>query len=242
MSDQLHATIRHCVSVLGIVTIGSMALFAVLHRVAPPPAPIHGPVAVFTPSPLEHEVQALIDADQALAQKSAGVPVTLQPAIAVVKDSGVVKGLTDAQISQILSALKPKTVEAVAVHSVLSAPTPAPTPATGVYQQIYAADYAATTHALRDTKIKTDVNITRQEVAPSRIGSLIASSGSGISYAFLRRGQFEVDAGLVQPNTVPHLIGAGAIIYDIPHTSLGLGPEITYNRGIHYGIGAVVHF
>lgn len=242
MSDQLHATIRHTVSVLGLVVIASMALFAVLHRVAPPPSPVHGPVAVFTPSPLEHEVQALIDADKVLASKSASVPVLEQPAVAVIKDTGAVKGLTDAQIAQILSALKPKTVEALAVHSVLAAPTPAPTPSSEAYQQIYAADYAATTHALKDTTIKTDVHITRQEVAPSRIGSMIASGGTGISYAFFRRGQYEADLGLLQPNTGSHLIGAGAIVYNLPHTSLGLGPEIIYNRGIHYGMTAVVHF
>lgn len=242
MSAEVHATIRHALTVLCILVVASLGLFAILHRVAPPPAPVHGPVAVFTPSPLEHEVQALIDTDKALASKNAGVPVTLQPAVAVIKDTGLTNGLTDAQVSQILAALKPKTVEKVAVHSVLAAPTPAPTPSSDVYRQIYAADYAATTHALKDTKIKTDVTITRQEEAPSRIGSMIASGGTGISYAVIRRKQYEADLGLLQPNSGSHLIGAGAIVYDIPHTSLGIGPSVMYQHGVRYGITAVVHF
>lgn len=50
------------------------------------------------------------------------------------------------------------------------------------------------------------------------------------------------DIGLLQPNSGAHLIRAAALIYNLPHTSLGLGPSVTYQHGLHYRIGAVVHF
>lgn len=242
MSDQLHATIRHIVTVLAAVVFCTLALFAVLKHFAPPPGPVHAPVVVFSPSPVEHETQALVDALQAMAQSKGGVSVLEQPAVAVVRDTGVAKGLSDAQIAQILSALKAKTVEKVAVGSTLVGPSPKPTPSDAFFQQVYSADYSATTHALQDTKIKTDVTITREEIAPSRVGSIISSMGSGISYAVIRKHQYEFDLGLVEPTTGNHLAGTAAIVYDLPHTQLGIGPSITYAHGLRYGISAVVHF
>lgn len=243
MTSELHATIRHALTVLGVVFVASVALFFVLHRIAPPPTPVHSPVAVFTPSPLQHEVNALkASFDAFAAAHAASPPIYMQPAISVAQKTPACHGLTAEQCGLIMGALKPKTVEKIAVSSVLAAPTPAPTPSDATYQQVYAADYAATTHALKDTKINTNVTITREEVAPSRIGSMIASGGTGISYAALRRRQYEFDLGLLQPNSGAHLIGAAALIYNIPHTSLGLGPSITYQHGLKYGISAVVHF
>jgi hypothetical protein len=234
VSAELHATLRHALYVIG----GIVALMLVLRHFAPPPAPIHAPVAVFTPSPIEREAQALINVDALLAQRAA--PAALAPAITVLKDTGAVGGLTDAQIAQILGALKPKTVEKVAVATALKAPTPAPTPVDPVMQQIYSADYAATTKALNETTIKTDVTISRQEVPPSRVGSFVSAGGSGLSLGLIRHGQYELDvAGVLRG---AHIAPAASLQYLIPHTSLGLGPAVIYDHGAHPGIAATIHF
>lgn len=234
---EFHITLR----VLLVVAAATALGFWFLHRVAPPPQPVHGPVAVFTPNPLEHTVQALVQVDQLLAAGTASrAPYLQQPAIAVIRSSGIAHGLSDAQIGQLLSALRPHTVEAIAVHSALSAPTPAPTPANALMLQIYNADYAATTHALKDTTIKTDVHITRQEVATSRVGSIIGSDGDGLSYGILRHRQYELDLGVVQ--TGGHLAPVAAIAYCLPHTSLCIGPSVVVNRGARVGVSALVKF
>ena len=240
---ELHATLRHFGTLALIGLVATLGFFAFMHHVAPAPAPVNGPVAVFTPSPVEHEAQAVIDAFKAGAASTASrVSPLEQPAVTVVRDSGLVGGLSDAQIAQLLSALKPKTAEKVTVGTRVVGPSPSPTPTGALQQMIYGAAYSADTHALKDTTIKTDVHITRQEVAPSRIGSVIASGGAGISYAVLRRGQYEFDLGLLRPNNGSNLTGAAALIYNIPHTSLGLGPSVIYQHGTKFGISAVIHF
>ncbi len=234
---EAHVTLRVLLVVAAITAIG----FWFLHRVAPPPQPVRGPVAVFTPNPLEHTVQALIQADQLLAAGTASrAPYLQQPAIAVIRSAGIAHGLSDAQIGQLLSALRLHTVEAIAVHSALAAPTPAPTPTNALFRQVYAADYAATTHALKDTTIKTDVHITRQEVPTSRVGSIIGSGGDGLSYAIVRRKQYELDLGAVQ--VAGHLAPVAALAYCLPGTSLCIGPSVTANHGAKIGVSALVKF
>ncbi len=234
---EAHVTLRVLLVVASVTAIG----FWFLHRVAPPPSPVHGPVAVFTPNPLEHTVQALIQADQLLAAGTTSrAPYLQQPAIAVIRSSGIAHGLSDAQIGRLLGALKPHTVEAIAVHSALSAPTPAPTPTSALMQQVYNADYAATTHALKDTTIKTDVHITRQEVPTSRVGSIIGSGGDGLSYGILRHKQYELDIGAVQIGG--HLAPVAALAYCLPRTSLCVGPSVTMNHGAKVGASALVKF
>ncbi len=235
---EAHVTLRVLLVVAAVTAIG----FWFLHRVAPPPAPIHGPVAVFTPNPpLEHTVQALIQADQLLAAGTASrAPYLQQPAIAVIRSAGIAHGLSDAQIAQLLSALRPHTVEAIAVHSALSVPTPAPTPTNALMQQVYNADYAATTHALKDTTIKTDVHISRQEVPTSRVGSIIGSGGDGLSYGILRREQYELDIGAVQIGG--HLAPVAALAYCLPHTSACPALSLTFNHGARFGASVLVKF
>jgi hypothetical protein len=236
MSTDWHNTLRHALYVLG----GVVALFLVLQHFAPAPEPVHAPVAVFTPSPVEHEAQAAIDALKAVAQAKSGVSVLQQPAVAVIKDTGMVKGLSDAQIAQILSALKPKTVEKVAVGTKVVGPSPAPTPSDALMQQIYAADYSATSNALKDTTIKTDVTISREEIPASRIGSFISASGSGLSFGIVRHKQYELDLAGVERGA--HIAPAASVQYLIPHTSLGVGPSVVYDHGARWGIAATVHF
>ncbi len=234
---EIHVTLRLLLVVAAATAIG----FWFLHRAAPPPQPVHGPVSVFTPGPLEHTVQALIQADQLLAAGTASrAPYLQQPAIAVIRSAGIAHGLSDAEIGQLLSALRPHTVEAIAVHSALSAPTPTATPSSALFQQVYNADYAATTHALQDTTIKTDVRITRQEVPTSRVGSIIGSGGDGLSYAIVRRKQYELDLGAVQ--IAGHLAPVAAVAYCLPHTSLCLGPSVTVDHGARIGVSALVKF
>jgi len=236
----VNPTLKYFIDRAIVVALLAAAFFFVMNRLAPAPVPVHAPVVVFSPSPPEHEVQAVIDALKTVAESKSGVSVLEQPAVSVIRDSGMVKGLTDAQIAQLLAALKPKAVEKVGVTSALVGPSPQPY--TGQYTQVYQAAYDADTKALRDTTIKTNVTITRQEVQPSRIGSMIASGGTGISLAVMRRGQYEADLGLLQPNSGSHLVGAAALTYLIPHTSLSIGPSITYQHGVKYGISAIVHF
>ena len=236
MNEYWHRFLIHGAYILGAIA----ALFLILQHFSPPPAPVHGPVVVFTPSPVEHEAQAAIDALQAVAQAKTGASVLQQPAIAVIRDSGMVKGLSDAQIAQLLSALKAKTAEKVAVGSKLVGPSPAPTPSDAFFQQVYSADYTATTHALQDTKIKTDVSITRQEVPPSRVGSFISAGGSGISFGIYRHKQYELDLAGVSIGT--HISPAVSVQYLLPHTSLGIGPSVIYEHGARIGVAATVHF
>ncbi|MHB1798048.1 MAG: hypothetical protein ACYCUI_07050 [Vulcanimicrobiaceae bacterium] len=234
---EFHVTLRVLLVVAAATAIG----FWFLHRVAPPPQPVHGPVAVFTPNPLEHTVQALIQADQLLAAGTASrAPYLQQPAIAVIRSSGIAHGLSDAQIGQLLSALKPHTVEAIAVHSALSAPTPAPTPTNAFFKQVFSAAYSADTHAMHDTVLKTDVHITRQEVPLSRVGSVIGTNGDGLSYAFVRRKQFEFDLGAVQ--IAGHLAPMAAVAYCLPHTMLCPALSVTMNHGAKVGASALVKF
>lgn len=237
---ELHATLRHYGTLLVGGAVALILGFAVLHHLAPPPAPVHGPVAVFSPAPVEREAQAAIDALRALAQAQSGVSVLQQPAIAVLRDTGAVKGLSNAQIAQLLAALTPKTVERVAVGTTVAGPSPAPTPADAFFARVYSADYAATTRALKDTTIKTDVRITRQEVAPSRIGSFISAAGSGIAFGIARHAQYELDLAGVERGT--HIVPAASLQYMLPHTSLGVGPAVIYDKRFMWGIGAVIHF
>ena len=234
---EFHVTLRVLLVVAAATAIG----FWFLHRVAPPPSPVHGPVAIFNPTPLEHEIQGFKNALDVLSRASATrAPAYMGPAITVVRKMGGCAGLTEAECGIIMGALKPHTVEAIAVHSALAAPMPAPTPSNALFQQVYNADYAATTHALKDTTIKTDVHITRQEVPTSRVGSIIGSGGDGLSYAIVRRKQYELDIGAVQIGG--HLAPVAALAYCLPHTSLCVGPSITVNHGAKVGASALVKF
>ena len=236
MSTDWHKTLRHALYVIGAVVLG----FAILQHFAPAPAPIHAPVAVFSPSPVEHEAQAAIDALKTVAEAKSGVSVLQQPAVAVIRDTGLVKGLSDAQIAQILSAMKPKTVEKVAVGTKVVGPSPAPTPSDALMQNIYNAAYSADTHALADTTVKTDVTISRQEIAPSRIGSFISASGSGLSFGVVRHKQYELDLAGVERGA--HISPAASVQYILPRTQLGIGPSVVYDHGARWGIAATIHF
>lgn len=234
--SEVHATIRHAITVIAAV---GLVMFGFRYFL-PPSAPVHAPVAVFTPSPIEREAEALLKADTLFAQRNSGVGATLQPAIAVIKDTGAVSGLTDAQIAKILSALKPSTVEKVAVGTVVKTPTPAPIPTDSAMRQFYDVAYAADTHALADTTINTNVTISRQEVPPSRVGSFVSAGGSGLSLGLIRKGQYEFDvAGVIRG---AHISPAVSAQYLVPHTSLGVGPYVLYDHGAHTGIAATIRF
>lgn len=240
MNEYWHQTLRHYGTLLIAGTVTVVLGFAALQHFAPPPAPVHDPVAVFSPSPVEHETQAVIDALKVVAQSKGQASILEQPAVAVIRDTGMVKGLSDAEIAQILSALKPKTVEKVSVGTNVVGPSPAPTPSDAIFQQVYAADYAATTKALQATTINTNVNISREEIAPSRVGSFISAGGAGLSFGIVRHKQYELD--LAGVDVQGHIAPAASVQYILPHTSLSVGPSVIYNHGARYGISAVVHF
>lgn len=238
--SELHATIRHYGTLLVSAAVVIVLGFAILQHFAPPPSVVHGPVAVFSPSPVEREAQATINALQSIAAAKSGVSVVQQPAIAVIRDTGLVKGLSDSQVAEILAAFRAKTAEKVAVGTTVVGPSPAPTPTSAAMQLIYDAAYAADTHALADTTIKTSVDITRQEIPPSRVGSFLSAGGSGLSFGIYRHKQYELDLAGVQEDS--HISPALSIQYLIPHTSLSVGPSIIYNHGTKAGVAAVVHF
>lgn len=252
MSEQWHTTLRTWGVHAAYIIAALAAFFVLMGHLFPAPktvTTVSGATVAFTPSPAEQNTQALLDAFKtlALAYKSRvemdngqGVSALQQPAVSMIKDTGLVNGLSSAQLAQILSALKPKTVEAVAVHTAVNAPTPAPTPSDAAYQHVFDAAYAADTKALTQTTIKTSVDITRQEVPPSRVGSLISADGSGLSYAILRRKQYEAEIAAVGVDN--HITPAVCAHYLIPHTELSLGPCAFARTPVRYGFAAVVHF
>ena len=186
------------------------------------------------------EIAAVIQADRVLAASHGGVPLSAGPAVSVIREA--FPGLSPGEVNAILGALKPTTREVIGATSKIIAPTPSPVPMSSPDAHLYEIDKAALQDVLNDpnTHIATAVTVTREEVAPSRVGSAFAPNGSGLSYAAFRRGRFEVNLGLNQRNV--HLSPSVGFDYLIPHTSLSIGPRVLYDRGAHYGIEAVVHF
>lgn len=235
---ELHATIRFLAGWGGAVLIVGIMVFGYLHH-RPPSSALAASV-----SATQREVQGLIQAQKALAASQGSTPLFSAPAVGIVSRIPGLRGFTDAQIAQMLAALKPPTVQVIGarlqthVHA-----TPPPAPAGWTQAQttaLVAADRSAVVSVLNDPKTQIRVSVKRQEVAPTRIGSFFSPTGSGLGYALIRRGHLELDAGIVQRSA--HLSPALSFAYLIPHTSLAIGPSVTYDQGAHVGLAAVVHF
>jgi hypothetical protein len=204
----------------------------------------HAPAANPSGSSLEREVQAVLKVDRSLAAARGGAPLSVQPAVAIIHDVPGLQGFSGAQIAQMLSALKPPTVEVIGAH--LTSPTPAPLPKAPIgwtdaqVKALFAADRSAVASVISDPQTHIAVTVSRQEVAPTRIGSLFSPIGSGLSYAIVRKKQLELDVGAIQ--RAGHVSPAFGVGYLIPHTSLSLGPVVTFDNGTKVGASAIVHF
>lgn len=243
MLDALLKEVRSIIWAVAVVAAVGVWGFVELHR---PVAHATTPVASATN--VAREVQAVVEASKSIAAASGSAPTFSQPAVAVIRDTPGLQGFTPAQIAQILAGLKPPTREVVAVSSKLVGPSPAPTP-TAVpgltadeLRAVYQADKAAVSDVLADpqTHIATTVSVTREEVQPTRVGSLFTPNGSGLGFAVARRKHLEINLGAVIRGS--HLSPALQAAWLIPHTSVAIGPSVTYDRRAIIGVAATVHF
>ena len=236
---ELHATLRFLMGWGGAVLIVGILAFAYLHR-----QPIHSGTVATKTSSVASEVQAAILADRMLAAAHGSTPVLSAPAVNVVREIPGFRGFSGAEIAAMLGALKQKTVEVIGAR--LNAPTPAPSPTappgwtTQQQSSLFATDVAATESVLSNPKTKIAVSVTRAPVPPTRIGSIFTTNGAGLGYAAIRRKHFELDLGAVVHGA--HLSPVIAPSYLIPGTQLALGLGLTYDRGLHVGVAATVHF
>lgn len=228
---ELHSTLRVLVVVIAATLIG----FWFLHRVAPPSQPVHGPVAVMSPSPAEHEIQALEKSQKVIATTLGGVVSVLERPGATVFSKAT--GFSPSQSSNILHGAAPHTVPKITVTVI--APTPAPMATDALSKTIYNAAYAADTKVVNETTTK--VIISRQEVPTSRFGSVfLAKGGTGLSFAVWQKKQLELNfAGIINSS---HISPAACVQYKLPHTSLAGGPCLTYDHKIQFNFGITEQF
>jgi hypothetical protein len=249
------AIVRHVSWPLAAVLIViALAIAVLLWPAKHPVAPV-GIAA--TPAPVPGYARTANDVQTALAAIAAmrgGTPAYAQPAVSVVEKALPGTGLTGAQIAQLLGALRPPVQTVAHVQTTVQAPSPKPvytvppemanvSPLTS--EGAYELSRRATVDALGDTSITTHVDLTQEERAPSRIGSIVSSSGAGLSWAVVRRGHWDLDlAAVLAPNGSYGIKPVVGVIYRIPHTSLGIGPTIggNGNSGVRPGIGAVITF
>jgi hypothetical protein len=193
-----------------------------------------------TKAPNDVEVAKL--ALQTVAVLSSGravqAPAYQMPAITVLRDAapGPLRNASDAQIGAALSALQAKYDALYRVQSTLVAPSPSPTiePPKAVPPEAAAWHHADVVAAVEEgiskSHIETHVVVDQVERPPSRIGSLVSADGaSGISLTIRRNGQLDLDVGAV--SKAGRVSPALAATYRIPHTSLGIGPILTLERG-----------
>lgn len=231
MSDAAHATLRHIVDRALIALALVLAFFAFMHHVAPPPAPVHASVAVFSAKPIERDAQALVAADQARAALSA--------------TQKSYTNLLNSYESLIVGGLQPRYVPKLTVDAKLVAPEPLPTPTPGAFTKeqidtLFSAAKAADVAAMNDpaTHIKVDATLSQAEAPQARIGTLLGLKGSGLAYDVVRRGQFDFELGGIVHAS--HISPAFALEYAWPHTSLSPGIVCGYDRRLSCGVGVTV--
>lgn len=232
---RLHTTLNLLIIVAGLLLC--VFFWPIRHGVPVLPGTVSATPAA---SQTAKELNAAQKALQALAAQTGPAPLYQQPAITVLREvaPGITRGLTDAQIGQIITGLKKPTAPVYRVATVVVPPSPVPSP--GPTASPYDVAYAADVAALQNTRIDTHVTIDQVEVPPSRVGTIIGSTGAGISYSVVRRGRFDLDLGVV--TNASHLSPVLGVVYMIPHTSIGLGPILGYNQGVKYGAGLVIKF
>lgn len=235
-NESLHKTLRTVIFALAAVIV-ARALFT-----HPPPS--HSVTVAPTTDPKAVEAQAAVDAAKILAQVRGGaVPVTAQPAVAVVHD--LAPGFSPAQINAILEATKPKTAPVLHVSANLVPPSPAPTPTPGVFTQeqissMYQVAKSADIDAMNASKIKVDATLSQEEVPTSRLQAIFTPGGSGIGFDLARRKRFALVVGGIERGT--HIAPLAGVHWEIPHTSLSAGPAVFYDRGWRVQVSVGTHF
>lgn len=242
MIQSLLNKLEHIVWGLVVLAVVGIWGYVELHR----PVNHATPVAVANRTDPAREVQAIVEAGKALAASQGPAPIFAQPAVSVIREA--VPGLSPGQIAQILRGLKPATREVISATSKLVGPSPAPKPSpvgalsADELAALEQADKAALTDVLADPKthIATTVNVTREAVQPTRIGSMFTVNGSGLDLAVVRRGHFEINlGGIVRGAHISPVIQPAWIITG---TEVSVGPSLTYDRHLLAGISATVHF
>lgn len=234
---ELYKRIHHLFYALAglVAVVGSVALVvffwphhtAVVAGTVPAQANV-----VAAPGSVAREVQAYIEGSQVLANaRSPVVPSLQMPAINVVMPA--MKGFSSAEVGALLTAAGHQKTEPV-IHVAVVGPSPGP--AATKPPDISEADaafhhqdtYNATAEAIAATQVQ--VHVTQDPVPPSRISSVfLANHQTGISYALRRRGQADLDVGIVQAGGQSSpLIGFG---YRLKGTQAGALIGLTLSKG-----------
>ncbi len=231
LSKDWHVTIRHFLYLAAFC----LCFFWGMGHFFPAPQPVHGPVAILTPSPAEHEIHAIEQSQKVISQTLGGVVSVLDRPGATVFSKAT--GFNTAQSAQILHGAKPHTVTKISVSTI--APTPAPLASDDLSKKIYNAAYAADTKAINETTTKVDIS--QQETPTSRFGSaFLTNGGTGLSFAAYRHKQIDINLAAVLNNN--HLSPAICPQYKIPHTSLDAGPCLSISHGIQFNFGITEQF
>ena len=234
--------LSHVIWALALVALGAMAAFVALHRA--PVTPVAHSASTAPKRSIGAEIQALVDAQNMLAAAHGSTPSYLAPAVTIVHDLPALRGFTGAQLAQIFAALRPATVEKIGARLTTSPPSPLPSaPAGWTKQQLLAldqVDQSALQAVLNNPKTKIAVTVTRAPIPPTRIGSMLSPIGSGLGYAAIRDRRFELNLGILARGA--HLSPALSPAWILPGTRVGIGPIVTYDRGVHVAIAATVHF
>ena len=193
-----------------------------------------------TPKPASAVAATVNDIQKALnlaaATRSAAIYVL--PAASAIQKA--VPGISAGDIQAIIHGLRQPTQPVYTVANTVKQPTVVPVPAASasVYDQAYAADVNAS-HDHPPT-VDSNLTITQAPKPIGRIGTIISFSGAGIDYAVLRKGQFDVDLGLVTNSVQTHFVPVLAIEYMIPKTSVGCGPALSDNHTVGVGVACSI--
>lgn len=238
------AKIHHLFYAVALTVVGLATVWAWTYVATHPKPVVRVAKSPSRAASIEREVQAVILADRALSASRGSAPALSAPAVTVIRDIPGMAGFSAGEVAQILAGLKARTKTVVGAHIVGPKPTSSPAAPPGwtdaQSKALFQADVAATESVLANPQTHIAVTVSQQEVPPSRVGTIYTPDGSGLDVALFRRGHLEGNVGVIR--RASHLSPILAPSWMIPHTSLAVGPYVSYDRRILYGISATVHF
>jgi hypothetical protein len=199
------------------------------------------PVATATAKPVSAVAATINDVQEALKEAAAlkQAAVYVLPAAQTIQK--VIPGVSAGEIQAIIQGLRPPTQPAYEASNTVTSPVvvPVPSASASVYAQAYAADVNAA-HDHPPT-VNTNLTVTQAPKPLGRIGTIVSMSGAGVDYAFVRKGHFDLDAGLVESPSTYHMSPVLSLEYMIPATSVGCGPALGYSsNSVRYGVACSI--